>query len=117
MTEKQKATEPTNKVNDATAKTTADGTVFKLPAQVDISSAASFFDSVNAAYASGSITFDASKVDRITTPGVQILLSATKTAKENGGKASVLEPSESFKTIISDLGFSNQLNEWIGSDV
>ena len=91
--------------------------IFVLPYQVDITSVAQVFSELKAQYVNSNITFDAGAVDRITTPGVQLLISAAGTAKSRGGSISVVNPSEAFSNIMSDLGFSNQLKEWMDNNV
>ena len=110
-------TNSTPEADNVEATSSAGDTVFELPSQIDISSAAKLCDDIKAIYTSNNITLDAGKVDRITTPGIQILLAITTTAKSRGGLVTITKPSEIFQSIISDLGFSNQLKEWIGSDV
>ena len=90
--------------------------VFKLPAQVDIASAAQVCNEVKSSCMGNDIAFDASAVDRITTPGVQLLIAASSAAKNRGGALHISNPTKEFSNIVSDLGFSNQLKEWMGDN-
>lgn len=113
MKEKKAPKKNSSKLN---AENAADEDIFLLPAQMDITSIAQISNDITSMYTGNNITFDASKVERITTPGVQLLLATSGTAKARGGKVLVQEPSEAFTNIISELGFSNQLKEWMGNN-
>jgi anti-anti-sigma regulatory factor len=92
--------------------------VYNLPSRVDISCAVDVYKEINEAVSDNkNITFSASNVERITTPGIQLLISAANTIKAKGGTFLVSWPSDIFKETLSDLGFSNQLKEWTGSNV
>lgn len=54
--------------------------------------------------------FDASEVERITTPCLQLLLSIAKLSKEDGVEFQVKSPSDVFSKAVEDLGMSNELN-------
>lgn len=118
MTDKQDVAATQRGSEEPYGSESVDENIIYLPAKIDISTVSQFFEEIKPIIAvNKDVVFNASKIDRITTPGIQILISATKTIKANGGKASISWPSEAFKNIISDLGFSNQLKEWMGSDV
>jgi anti-anti-sigma regulatory factor len=90
--------------------------ILNLPEKVDIASALDIANSLKAMGTATEIILNAKAVEKVTTPGVQVLLSAHLTAKENGGKITVIEPSEAFINNVSTFGFSNQLKEWTGQD-
>lgn len=95
-----------------------DANTFHLAAQIDISTVSTFCEELRKFLdADKDIIFDASKVERITTPGVQLLITIASQNKKTGNRLGVVLPSESFKKTISDLGFSNQLKEWMGEYV
>lgn len=86
-----------------------------VPEVVDIKNVEAFLSSVRDAMAnSNDIELDCSKVERMTTPGIQVILSAAKTAVEKGGKITLKDPSENMTVIFNDLGLSEQLQEWKG---
>jgi anti-anti-sigma regulatory factor len=95
-----------------------DDTIYHLPSCVDITSVIQIYNEINKVIENNKdLTFNASNVDRITTPGLQLLLSTAISIKAKGGIFIISWPSESFKKMVLDLGFSNQLKEWTGSDV
>lgn len=91
---------------------------FYLAKQIDISTVSTLCEELRRFLDMGKdIIFDASKVERITTPGLQLLIAITLQNKKNGNRVGVVRPSEALKKTISDLGFSNQLKEWMGENV
>lgn len=64
--------------------------------------------------ASGNIVFDASEVTRLTTPCVQVILSASKEAQHNGLKIVFDKVSEAFEKTFNDLGLQNELTTMKG---
>lgn len=58
------------------------------------------------------LTLDASPVDIIMAPGVQLLLSINKTLVQSGGKLIVKQPSEFFVSIFKSLGLLTLLAQW-----
>ncbi len=59
------------------------------------------------------LIFDASKVERITTPCIQLLMSvANQAKKDNDVKFSIKSPSPAFELAMEDLGMINELNNW-----
>lgn len=55
---------------------------------------------------------DASEVERITTPCIQVLISTSNISEAEGVEFSVLNPSEAFCLAMQDLGLSKELNDW-----
>lgn len=55
---------------------------------------------------------DASKVEYITTPCAQILLSYAKNRKKSKKSFRIKDYSENFKSAFLDLGFGNEFMEW-----
>ena len=79
----------------------------------DISSATEFKDTLQKALdLSPNIIIDAKELDKITTPCIQLLLSASKSANKNKGKLTLDGFSEDMEKAFSDLGFIDQFNEW-----
>lgn len=93
--------------------TTQEQSIYSLPSRVDISSINQIYDDLQSVVPGcQAFSCNAASVERITTPGVQLLLVAAQQLKNNNGTFSVIEPSEAFVRMVSDLGFSSQLNEW-----
>ena len=86
-----------------------------LPAVATISAVADIRQQFEAAIdASNRLTVNAEAVERITTPGFQLLFALEKSLKDAGGSLTVQEPSEAFVHAAADLGFSEKLSEWRG---
>lgn len=86
-----------------------------LPPVLDISAAKEFHIQLKDAVSgvgNGRVVFEADKVERITTPGMQLLVAAAKTIQGNKGTVAVANPSDIFCHTLTDLGLTAQLNEW-----
>lgn len=83
-----------------------------IPSILDITSAETFLASLKDISPLSALTLDAEKVERITTPGVQLLLSIDNSLKKGGGKFILQSSSDVFNTALIDLGFEDKLNEW-----
>lgn len=97
-----------------TSETTAENNTLTLvvPPALDIINAESFLTSLKDTAPDTALTLNAEKVERITTPGVQLLLSIDSTLTKGGGKLTLQSPSEIFNNALIDLGFEDKLNEW-----
>jgi len=86
-----------------------DGVV--LPAVADLTEAAPLKSRLEQALASGSgLTVDASAVQRISSPCLQILVAgAVSFTKEGGAPLMIADPSEAFCETASVLGLTNAL--------
>lgn len=58
------------------------------------------------------VVIDASRVDRMSTPCIQVLLSAAKTMTENDQAFALRQPSEEFVTAFNELGLFPVLMKW-----
>jgi anti-anti-sigma regulatory factor len=88
---------------------------FRLSEILDISVAEKFkSDLINylEKSSSTSILLDASLVSRITTPCVQIIISLSKSCEFSNIEFKIVNPSESFKKSLNELGLNSKLNEW-----
>jgi anti-anti-sigma regulatory factor len=84
-----------------------------LPAIMDIGNAQELMDSLVAALEQSPVLrLDGSKTTQVSTPAVQILLAASQSAAEGGGKLVVAKPSQALKDAFENLGLPNQLSEW-----
>ncbi|NDF11995.1 MAG: STAS domain-containing protein [Proteobacteria bacterium] len=84
-----------------------------LPAQLDIRAVESFYEEIKKlSERTTHITLDASKVERLTTPCVQIILSLAKYLTASGGALKITSPTVVFSLAFTDLGFSRNLKEW-----
>lgn len=84
-----------------------------LPAVLDMRNAQDLRDSLMAALEQGPVLrLNGSKIQQVFTPGVQVLLAASKTALAEGGQLLLANPSPALQTAFCDLGLSDQLNAW-----
>ncbi|MFZ1110690.1 MAG: STAS domain-containing protein [Rhodomicrobium sp.] len=87
--------------------------VIKLPANLDMRSAQDLKDRLAAALASNPVLrLDGSETTHVATPGVQLLLAASQTAKSDGGKIVLTNGSAALEAAFQDLGLGNELAEW-----
>lgn len=92
----------------------AAGAVFHLPETADISYSSDLYKNLAKLFEEGptDLAIDCSKVKRITTPCVQIILSAAQTLESQDKKFSLDHPSEDFCQAFFDLGLVEQFNKW-----
>ena len=62
--------------------------------------------------AGGDIRLDAGKVDRITTPCLQLFVAADRAVSENGGKLKIVQASEAVVTALRDIGLEDMYQKW-----
>lgn len=58
------------------------------------------------------ITIDASQVDAITTPCMQVIISAGNTFEDAGSQVTIEAPSPAFIEAFNDLGFNDIFEKW-----
>ena len=81
----------------------------RLPSIIDIAATSSLqhaFINLLAA-SSAKIVLDASHVERVATPGIQLFLSFIKAAASSERHISITHPSSTFMSVIEDLGVMN----------
>ncbi len=86
-----------------------------LSSQLDISKAEELLKLL-LSYKNKIQVIDASKVEYMTTPCVQIFLSYAKSMVENKKIFRIKSYSENFKAAFFDLGFGNEFMEWSGCE-
>jgi anti-anti-sigma regulatory factor len=87
--------------------------VIKLPVNLDMRSAQELKERLVAALASDPVLrLDGSETTNVATPGVQLLLAASQTAKSDGGKIVLTNGSAALEAAFQDLGLANELAEW-----
>ncbi|WP_298723103.1 STAS domain-containing protein [uncultured Ferrovibrio sp.] len=90
-----------------------DVTQLGLVASMDLRAAEPLLHSFHEIMAQGGkVVIDASAVDRLSTPCVQILLSAAQHMEQNGISFVIKSPSDSFVTAFDDLGLFSYLMKW-----
>lgn len=58
------------------------------------------------------IALEAGKVESITTPGVQVIVSLSKSLEQMGGKLKIEQPSAALTQAFQTLGLGEQLTQW-----
>src|SRR5262249_61613596 len=80
---------------------------------LDIRAAAPLRDGRQKALKRGKpVVLDAAQVDRLSTPCIQVLLAAGKSAEAGGGRVILAQASDAFVTAFSDLGLFAALMSW-----
>lgn len=69
-------------------------------------------DLVERIAADGPIVIDASRVEKIGTPVIQLLHAATLDCEKRGRKVVVKDPSPAFVQGVADIGFAEDLEKW-----
>ena len=84
-----------------------------LPEILDLSAAESLKAALSAALSDGKpFTLDAERVERLSTPCLQVLLSAERAMKEADIPFSLANPSDAFIDTFNDLGVFSHLKQW-----
>ena len=84
--------------------------VIKLDEKLDISKAENMLQVLKEAVEQGgSMSLDASAVNRIDTAGLQLLFSFKKTLEDQGSKMEITHPSQEFVNSARLVGFDNVL--------
>ncbi len=94
----------------------ADGqqaTAHALPQMLDLTQAVQLRDEMIRLVNAGDVALDASGVERMSTPCVQILLAAGRGARAANRSFKITQASELFKTAIADLGLRNEFENWM----
>ncbi|CAO5676498.1 MAG: hypothetical protein NEHIOOID_00112 [Holosporales bacterium] len=85
----------------------------QLPSAINQEDAQHLYDTLmNAIDSSIHLEIDASKVERIGTSGIQVLVAAGRHLKDLGGSFHVKQCSNEFSQAFSDLGLVSFLQEW-----
>lgn len=96
-----------------TVTKTDDATQLGLVASMDLRAAEPLLHSLHEMMAQGGkVVIDASPVERLSTPCVQILLSAAQHMEQHGIPFVVKSPSDAFVTAFDDLGLFSFLMKW-----
>ncbi len=84
-----------------------------LPTSLDLANAQDWKERLIAALTLNPVLkLDGSETSNVTTPGIQILLAAAKSAKAKGGKIVLMNPSSALEAAFGDLGLAQTLQEW-----
>lgn len=88
------------------------GNTLKLPTVLDITGAPSLLESCRELQlVQGSLSLDASEVERFTTPALQILLALFKKRNNANLPTCIINPTSNFENAVKALGFDPFLKE------
>ena len=88
-----------------------DSTAIPLPAVMDINACGALQSTLlEHITVQDDITLDSSAVERISTPGIQFLLSLIKTMGTNGKKLRITSPTSTLIQAVDDLGLNLAFN-------
>jgi len=96
-----------------TAGAPPDDGAFRLPAVIDIAGAAELRQTLLTRIDVGALSsIDAAAVERITTPGVQLLIAAARSCERLGQPFHLSHASEAVTAAFADLGLETFLDSW-----
>ncbi len=96
-----------------TISKTEDAVQLGLVASMDLRAAEPLLHSLHEILAQGGkVVIDAAAVDRLSTPCVQILLSAAQHMEQHGIPFVIRAPSDAFVSAFDDLGLFSFLMKW-----
>ena len=84
-----------------------------LPQILDFAHAQSLRDMVMALLPTGALTLDASAVDRMSTPCVQLLLATGRAAGSAATSFRITHASAAFRMAVADLGLEADFSMWM----
>jgi chemotaxis protein CheX len=84
-----------------------------LPQILDLTEAQNLRDSMIRASAERSIVLDASSVERMSTPCIQVLLGAGRAADVSRKPFKIVNASDVFRSAIDDLGLHAEFSNWM----
>jgi chemotaxis protein CheX len=89
------------------------GAQIRLPQVLDLTQAQNLRDTMAARLSGGPLVLDASAVERMSTPCVQVLLAAGRAADLAGSPFQFINASDVFRTALADLGIEAEFNNWM----
>ncbi|MGJ5179360.1 STAS domain-containing protein [Bradyrhizobium oligotrophicum] len=84
-----------------------------LSSMLDLTQAAHLRDEMVRIAGRGGIVLDASGVERMSTPCVQILLAAARGAQAANKPFKITQASELFLTALAELGLQDEFDNWM----
>ena len=86
---------------------------FALPAILDITKAKELRGHMVERLNCGAVLVDASAVDRVSTPCIQVLLAAARSADCAGTSFRIANASEPLRAALADLGLQAEFENWM----
>ena len=98
---------------DLTHGRDSDDAFNRLPQVLDLTQAQNLRDTMLARLSDGRLVLDASAVERMSTPCVQVLLATGRAADLVGSAFQIVNASDVFRTAIADLGLHAEFKNWM----
>jgi anti-anti-sigma regulatory factor len=86
---------------------------FALPAILDITKASELRGHLVERLNCGAVRVNASAVDRVSTPCIQVLLAAARSADAAGTPFRIASASEALRAALADLGLQAEFENWM----
>lgn len=80
---------------------------------LDLANAQTLFESLKSIGDDQPVTLDASAVERMSTPCVQILLAKARAVTAQGSSFRIVSASPAFVTALSDIGLEPEFKNWM----
>ena len=98
--------------SSASVKKSGDGH-YRVPATLDLTAARDLRERVVAMLSGQGIVLDMSAVDRMSTPCLQVLLAAGRSADAAKLSFQIVDASDAFRAAVVDLGLETQFRNWV----
>ena len=96
-----------------TISQTGGASVVKLAPIMEMAASEEFLDVVRSCVvASDEVHFDASMVERLSTPCIQVIVACAMQMEKQGKNFRVVQPSQAFERGMGELGFKEYLDNW-----
>jgi anti-anti-sigma regulatory factor len=83
-----------------------------LPANFDNVAAVDFYDQLRALPLSEDLHLDAAQTTRISTLGIQLLVSLENSLSQQGHKLVIENANQDFKETLADIGLTDVMKRW-----
>lgn len=89
------------------------GSAVVLPQLMDLQASQALRDALAQSLAKGAVGLDASQVERMSTPCVQVLLAAGRAADAAAASFTIVNGSDAFRAALADLGVQPDFAKWM----
>jgi chemotaxis protein CheX len=86
---------------------------YSLPATLDLTAARDVRERLVAMLSGSGVVLDMSSVDRMSTPCMQVLLAAGRSADAAKVPFQIVDASDAFRAAVADLGLETQFSNWM----
>jgi anti-anti-sigma regulatory factor len=101
------------RADDVGTSPLAAGQMHALPEMLDLAQAESLHNSMLNLSQQRDVLLDASAVERMSTPCLQILLAAGRSAQAVQKSFKIINASDVFRAAIADLGLQTEFSNWM----